>query len=177
MFGISTNQISTVEPIALGHLTLHVLQQAEQYLGVGQYGKLSQYKLISGFPGGLAVKNSPANARASGDAGSIPGPGTSAGRGNGNPLQYSCLKNPMDRGAWRATVHEVSKTHTWLNNWTGAWVDLKSQKCIQNTDLLSNHVGFLFCEEKNTSRKKFQQNVWFTCNLDLLYYSAPCCSG
>ena len=112
MFGISTNQISTVEPIALGHLTLHVLQQAEQYLGVGQYGKLSQYKLISGFPGGLAVKNSPANARASGDAGSIPGPGTSAGRGNGNPLQYSCLKNPMDRGAWRATVHEVSKTHT-----------------------------------------------------------------
>ena len=79
---------------------------------MGQYGKLSQYKLISGFPGGSAVKNSPANARAAGDAGSIPGPGRSTGRGNGNLLQYSCLKNPMDRGAWRATVHEVAKTHT-----------------------------------------------------------------
>ena len=110
MFGISTNQIRTVDPIALGHLTLHVLQQAAQCLGMGQYAKLSQYKLISGFPGGSAVKNSPASARAAGDAGSIPGPGRSAGRGNGNLLQYSCLKNPMDRGAWQATVHEVAKT-------------------------------------------------------------------
>ena len=116
MFGISTNQISTVEPIALGHLTLHVLQQAEQYLGVGQYGKLSQYKLISGFPGGLAVKNSPANARASGDAGSIPGPGRSPGKGNGSPLQYSCPENSRDRGAWWATVHGVEKSQTQLSN-------------------------------------------------------------
>ena len=55
-----------------------------------------------GFPGGSLVKNLPANA---GDAGSIPGLGRSPGEGNGNPLQYPCLENPMDRGAWRATVH------------------------------------------------------------------------
>ena len=48
------------------------------------------------------VKNLPANA---GDTGSIPGSGRSSGEGNGNPLQYSCLGNPMDRGAWQATVH------------------------------------------------------------------------
>ena len=52
------------------------------------------------------VKNLPANA---GDAGLIPGLGRSPGEGNGNPLQYSCLGNPMDRGAWQATVLEVTR--------------------------------------------------------------------
>ena len=52
------------------------------------------------------VKNSPANA---GDMGSVPGSGRSPGEGNGNPLHYSCLVNPMDRGAWQATVHVVAK--------------------------------------------------------------------
>ena len=59
-----------------------------------------------GFLGGSVVKNLPAN---SGDVGSIPGSGRSHGDGNGNPLQYSCLKNPMDRGAWRARVHGVAE--------------------------------------------------------------------
>ena len=58
------------------------------------------------------VKNLPANA---GDAGSIPGSGRSPGEGDGYPLQYSCLENPMDRGAWRATVHEVAKSQTGLS--------------------------------------------------------------
>ena len=58
------------------------------------------------FSGGSAVKNPPANA---GEAGSFPGLGRSLGEGNGNPFQYSCLGNPMDRGAWRATVHRVTK--------------------------------------------------------------------
>ena len=53
-----------------------------------------------GFPGGSAVKNLPANA---GDTGLIPGLGRFPGKGNGNPLQYSCLGNPMDRGAWQAS--------------------------------------------------------------------------
>jgi len=52
------------------------------------------------------VENLPANA---GDAGSIPGLGRSPGEGNGSPLQYSCLENPMDRGAWWVTVHEITK--------------------------------------------------------------------
>ena len=61
----------------------------------------------TGFPGGLAGKDSSCNA---GDMGSVPGSGRSPGEGNGNPLQCSCLENPMDRGAWRATVHAVAKS-------------------------------------------------------------------
>ena len=53
-----------------------------------------------GFPGGSAVKNLPADVEDAGDLGSILGSGRSPGGGNGNPLQYSCLINPMDRGAW-----------------------------------------------------------------------------
>ena len=61
-----------------------------------------------GFPGGSVVKIPPANA---GDVGSIPGWGRSPGGGHGNPLQYSWLENPMDRGAWWATIHVVAKRH------------------------------------------------------------------
>ena len=61
------------------------------------------------FPGGPVVKNPPASAGDIGDMGSIPGLGRSPGEGNGNPFQYSCLGNPMDRGAWWATVHGVAK--------------------------------------------------------------------
>ena len=57
----------------------------------------------------LVVKNLPANAGNVRDAGSIPGSGRFPGRGNGNPLQYACLENPMDIGAWRATVHRVQR--------------------------------------------------------------------
>ena len=59
-----------------------------------------------GFPGGSVVKNLSANG---GDMGSIPRLGRSLGGGNGNPIQYSCLRNPIDRGTWRATVHGVAK--------------------------------------------------------------------
>ena len=51
-----------------------------------------------------------------GDVGSIPGLGRSPGGGHGNPLQYSCLENPIDRGAWQATVHGVAKSQTGLSN-------------------------------------------------------------
>ena len=69
-----------------------------------------------GFSGSSVVRNTPANR---GDSDSIPGSGRSPGEGNSNPLQYSCLKNPMDREAWQATVHRVAKvsdTTWWLNN-------------------------------------------------------------
>ena len=65
-----------------------------------------------GFPGGSEVKASAWNV---GDPGSIPGLGRSPGEGTGNPLQYSCLENPMDRGAWWATVHGVTKSRTRLS--------------------------------------------------------------
>ena len=63
----------------------------------------------------LVVKNLPANAGDTGNAGSLPGLGRSPGVGNGNPLQYACLEKPMDRGAWRATVRGVTKNQTWLS--------------------------------------------------------------
>ena len=59
----------------------------------------------TGFPGGIVAKNLPANAEDARDVSSIPGLGRSPGEGNGNPLQYSCLGNPMYRGAWWAIVH------------------------------------------------------------------------
>ena len=65
------------------------------------------------FPGGSDGKASAYN---TGDPGSIPGSGRSPGKGNGNPLQYSCLENPMDGRAWYATVHGVTKSRTRLSD-------------------------------------------------------------
>ena len=62
------------------------------------------------FPGGTSGKEPACHAGGIGDTGSIPGSGRSPGGGNGNPLQYSCLENSMDRGAWWATVHEIIDT-------------------------------------------------------------------
>ena len=59
-----------------------------------------------------------ASAYNAGDLGSIPGLGRSTGEGNGNLLQYSCLENPMDKGAWQATVHGVAKSRTRLSDFT-----------------------------------------------------------
>ena len=64
------------------------------------------------FSGGAMVKNLPANARDTKDMGSIPGSGRSPGVGNGNPLQYPCLENSMDRGVWQAVLHGVTTEHT-----------------------------------------------------------------
>ena len=69
-----------------------------------------------GFPSGTEVKNLPTSAEDARDVGLIPGSGRSPGEGNGNPLQNSCLENPMDRGAWWATVHGVAKGWTQLND-------------------------------------------------------------
>ena len=68
--------------------------------------------MLQAFPGGSVVKNPPANA---GDTGSIPGWERSPGGQHGNPLQYSCLGNPMDREDWRATVHGIPRGQTQLN--------------------------------------------------------------
>ena len=67
-------------------------------------------KTYRGFPSGTVVKkNSACNVGAAGDSGSVPGLGRSPGEGNGNPLQHSCLENPMDRGAWHTIVHRVAE--------------------------------------------------------------------
>ena len=71
-----------------------------------------------GFPGGAVVENPPTNALATGDGDLIPGSGRSPGVGNGNPLQYSCLENPVDGGAWWDIVYGVAKSRTRLGTQT-----------------------------------------------------------
>ena len=84
------------------NISLHANQLTEFI-----WDELDQLNIyLLGFPGGSVVKNLPADA---GDAVSIPQSGRPPGEGNGNTLQYSCLGNPMDRGAWQATVHGVAK--------------------------------------------------------------------
>ena len=72
-----------------------------------------------GFPSGSVGKESSCSTGDTGDTGSVPGSGRSLGEGNGNLFQYSCLENPTDRGAWRATVQRVAKNQTQLS--TKAW--------------------------------------------------------
>ena len=71
--------------------------------------------MYRGFPGGSVVKNLPAKVRDARDGGSIPDLGRSPGVGNGNSLQHSCLENSMERGAWQATAHGVSKSLTYTH--------------------------------------------------------------
>ena len=85
---------------------------------VGDPGSISGLRRSHGERNGsqsvLVVKNLPVNAGDLRDAGLIPGSGRSPGGGHDNPLQYSCLENPMDRGVWQATVHRVMKSQIWL---------------------------------------------------------------
>ena len=88
-------------------------------LFISEYACHSDYLwsviIYGGFPSNSVGKASACNV---GDLGSIPGLGRSPGEGNGNPLQDSCLENPMDRGVWWATVHGVAKSRTWLSDFT-----------------------------------------------------------
>ena len=80
----------------------------------------------TGFPGGSVVKNPPGKAGDTGDAGLIPESGKSFGVVNDNPLQYSFLKNSIDRGAWRATVHRVAKS----------WIQLHARMHVHDDYIL-----------------------------------------
>ena len=90
---------------------------------------------ISGFPGGAVVENPPANA---GDTGVIPGLGRSPGEGNGHPLQYFCLENPMDREVWWATVHGVSKSWTRLRTHSFRKAYIFSSRNLTSNSLISH---------------------------------------
>ena len=83
--------------------------------GVAKMQTRLSTEMDEGFPGGSEVKNLPAN---SGDVGSIPGLRRSPGEGNCNPLQYALLRDPMDRGAWQAIGHGVTKSWTWFSDKT-----------------------------------------------------------
>ena len=88
-----------------------------KYLNQPRRPPIGKWMHKMGFPGGSEDKASACNA---GDLGSIPGLGRSPGEGNGKPLQYSCLENPMDRGAWWAIVHQGSQRvgHDWATSHT-----------------------------------------------------------
>ena len=73
-------------------------------------------KQIFSCPGGSVVKNPPVNAGNTRNMGSTPGSGRSAGGENGNPPQFSCMENPMEKGAWQATIHSITKSWTRLSD-------------------------------------------------------------
>ena len=101
--------------------------------------------MVRGCPGGAGVKNLPANAGDAGDTGSFHASGRSPGVRNGNPLQYSCLENSMDRGTWQARVHGVTK----------CWIQLS------DFHFHSHNLGFLV-------KGKFSYDLRITI-LDTLY--------
>ena len=100
--------VSVTSPVLSGmYFTTSVAWEAHVCISI--YINLKyflEYSCFLGFLGGSVVKKPSANA---GDMGSVPGSGRSPGEGNDNPLEYSCLWNPVDRGAWRATVHRVAE--------------------------------------------------------------------
>ena len=91
------------------------------------------------WPRWSSGKESACNARDTGDLGSIPGLGRSPGVGNGNPLQYSCLENSMDRGAWRATVHGVTESQTRLSTYV---------LCLCHTGLKESRISMVAEQKK-----------------------------
>ena len=98
------------------------------------------YTLQLGLPQWLSGKVSACN---SGDPGSIPGSRRSLGGGDGNPLQYSCLENSMERGVWQVTVHRVIKSQTWLSNWKRTHttnVQRSLLRVSQTSGLLCNQI-------------------------------------
>ena len=124
-------------------LNIHLTEKAKKWEKI--HTRMNIFHLVSnqntnlciciyiymGFSGGSDDKETACNA---GDPGLISRSGRSPGEGHGNPLQYSCLKNPMDRGAWCAIVHGVTKSQTWLSNW-----DMRHKKSLNRTEILHSY--------------------------------------
>ena len=92
-----------------------------------------------------------------GDARSIPGSGRFPGERNGNPRQYSCLENPMDKGAWWATIHRVAKSQTWLGNQIGAAAESSDKSNAKanliisdSSEIIRQRNGYIQLIEKET---------------------------
>ena len=122
-----------------------------------QYNFSFWWDLLRSLFDGSVVKNPPVNAGDARDAGSISGSGKSPKKGNGNPLQYSCLKNSMERGAWWATVHAISKSQTWLN----------MHACIQKK--------IWIIKGKLISRSYVRALKWITESECIHPINTPCC--
>ena len=105
---------------------LHSKMEMMNHINLIIYWKNKWLNRKWGFPGGSVVNNMPVNA---GDMGLISGSGRCPGGGNGKPLQYSSLENHMDRGAWDAAVHGVTKNQTWLSNSVSSVTQLCLNPC------------------------------------------------
>ena len=117
------------------------------------------------LPRWLSSKESTCKARVAGDAGSVPVSGRSPGGGHGNPLQYSCLGNPMDQGAWWATVHAVTKSQTlFVSDWTTNTHTNKG--CISNP----NNLGCGFPLKSSCENMEIS-----LLNVDLKHLGLPMC--
>ena len=124
------------------------------------------YIILMGFPGGWDSKEFACNA---GDLGSITGLGKSPGEENGHPLQYFCLENPMDRGAWWSTVHWVTKIRTQMNdkhNHSKAWKLL-----LDLTSPLNLLTNFLRSSLKTVIT--WQSLLWFKINITNIWNHFP----
>ena len=109
--------------------------------------------MTEGFPGGAGGKERPAKTGDVRDVGSISGSGRSPGEGHGNPLQYSCLENLMDRGAWRATVRRVAKSRTRLKRLNTALAGTDSITSDDKDFILFMH----FAKKKNREMRKMNR--------------------
>ena len=115
--------------------------------------QLNNHMQAKGFPGGISGKEPPANAEDLRDAGSIPGSGRSPRGGHGNPLQCSFLENPMDRGAWWATVHGVAKSQTRLKQLSTH----PHAKVNLNLTCYKNNSKWIISEMCKTLRRKHRR--------------------
>ena len=150
------------ELISLTRNWTHALLQWKcRVLTIGPPGTFPQdfaFLMWLGFPRGPDGKESACNA---GDPGSIPKSGRSPGEGNGHPLQYSCPENPMDRVAWRATVHGVTKNQAWLSmpchsrglNWDN-WCQKKQTPGM-------GVGGQVTCWQRGPQPQWLKENCWF----------------
>ena len=107
----------------------------------------------------LVAKNPPANAGDIRDADLIPGSGRSPGGGHGNPLQCSCLENPMDRGAWRAAVHGVTQNRTHMHNWTH--MNIHTYRCFYTFSVHWLFSVSIHLKENDCLRYLTQGCLWF----------------
>ena len=125
------------------------------------------------FPGGSHGNASPYSA---GDLGLIPRSGRSPGEGNGNPLQYFCLENPLERGAWQATVHGVTKSQTRLSDFilsiTFIWENEEKAQCTMQCQRCIEIILFIPVAKRGHARK-----AMFVLSLTLLKFWFKLCYG
>ena len=128
---------------------------------------------LQGFPGGTMVKNLPANAGDATDEGLIPASWRFPGVGNGNPFQFSCLENSVDRGVWPTKVHGIVKSQTWLSDWVhtrtymkhyNKWTPVKTPSYLTRT-FCYIHLAYLSLSCPILAPKVTTEVSWISCYL------------